>query len=229
MKKFFLNTIKSIFYSISTIILLIVIYYLCAILFSRITIYPNDDKIEKNIDIYLISNGFHSDIVVPIKSKEMYWSEVIKYEHTLSNDSSFNFIAFGWGDRKFYIETPTWSHLKYDVAMQALFLLNRSAIHATFFREMFESESCIKVSISSQNYKKLVEYIKNELIFDENGRAKLIKNLQYDDNDAFYEAKGSFTLFYTCNTWVNDALKSSNQKACLWTPFEEGILYQYQD
>ena len=145
MKIFFLKTIKSIFYSISTIILLIVIYYLCAILFSRITIYPNDDKIEKNIDIYLISNGFHSDIVVPIKSKEMDWSEIIKYEHTLLNDSSFNFIAFGWGDRKFYIETPTWSHLKYDVALQALFLLNRSAIHATFFREMFESESCIKL------------------------------------------------------------------------------------
>lgn len=229
MKNIFTNIIKVILYTFSVIIVLLIIYFLSAIILSRITINSNNETLLKGIDIYLISNGFHSDIVVPIKTEEMDWSEIIKYEHTLSNDSSFKFIAFGWGDRKFYLETPTWSHLKYDVAFQALFFLNRSAIHATFFRDMFESESCIKISISSENYRNLVAYVIGELMFDENGKVLQIKNLQYDDNDSFYEAKGSFTLFYTCNTWVNDALKSANQKACLWTPFEEGILYQYQE
>ncbi len=229
MKILFIYILKIILYTISVIIVLLIIYFLSAIILSRITINSNSETIPKDIDIYLISNGFHSDIVVPIKSEEMDWSEIIKYEHTLSNDSSFQFIAFGWGDRKFYLETPTWSHLKYDVAFQALFFLNQSAIHATFFREMFESESCIKISISLINYKRLTAFLIKELVFDENEKVLQINNLQYDDNDAFYEAKGSFTLFYTCNTWVNDALKSANQKACLWTPFEEGIFYQYND
>jgi len=228
-RNIYLKILKLVFYPIFIIIFLILLYVLCAFLFSRITVNPVENTNLHEIDIYLISNGFHSDIVVPIESKEMDWSEIIKYEHTLSNDSSYNFIAFGWGDRKFYLETPTWSHLKYDVAFQALFFLNQSAIHATFFREMYESESCIKISLSSQDYRKLAVYIIGELMIDENGKVLQIKNLQYDDNDAFYEAKGSFTLFYTCNTWVNDALKSANQKACLWTPFEEGILYQYQE
>lgn len=229
MKLLFANIVKVILYTFSVIIVLLIIYFLSAIILSRVTINSNSETIPKDNDIYLISNGFHSDIVVPIKSDQMDWSEIIKYEHTLSNDSSFKYIAFGWGDRKFYLETPTWSHLKYDVAFQALFFLNRSAIHATFFKDMFESESCIKISISSQNYRKLVKYIISELMYNENGKVLQIKNLQYDENDAFYESKGSFTLFYTCNTWVNDALKSANQKACLWTPFEEGIFYQYKE
>lgn len=229
MKLIFTNITKVFLYSLSVIILFSIIYFLSAFILSRITINSKNDTLLKDIDIYLISNGFHSDIVVPIKSEEMDWSEIIKYKHTLSNDSSFKFIAFGWGDRNFYLETPTWSHLKYDVAFQALFFLNRSAIHATFFYNMFESESCIKISINSQNYMKLIEYIIGELIFDKNGKVLQIENLQYDNNDAFYEAKGSFTLFYTCNTWVNEALKTANQKACLWTPFEEGIFYQYHE
>jgi len=229
MKIIFINIVKAFIFATIAIILLSIIYYISAFLLSRISVDPVNDIRLKEIDIYLISNGFHSDIVVPIKSKEMDWSEIIKYEHTISNDSSFNYLAFGWGDRKFYLETPTWSDLQYDVAFQAIFLLNRSAIHATFFREMFESESCIKISISSEDYKKLVSYIINELELNDDGSVQQIKNLQYDDNDAFYEANGAFTLFYTCNTWVNDALKSCNQKACLWTPFEEGIFYQYQE
>ena len=32
-------------------------------------------------------------------------------------------------------------------------------------------------------------------------------------NDAFYEAKGRYSLFFTCNTWTNNALKICKQKA----------------
>lgn len=221
--------LKLIFYPIFTFIILIVLYFLFAFILSRITVNSSSTSGPKPIEIYIISNGFHSDIVVPIKSDVTDWSEIIKYEHTTSNDSSYNFIAFGWGDKEFYIKTPLWEDLKCSVAFQALFLLNPSAIHTTFFRDMFVSESCIKIPLSEQNYKKLTEYIKSSLKFDKDEKVLQIKNLHYDDNDAFYEAKGSFTLFYTCNTWVNEALKYSNRKACLWTPFSEGIFYQYED
>ena len=41
----------------------------------------------------------------------------------------------------------------------------------------------------------------------------------YGKNDAFYEAKGSYSLFYTCNSWVNENLKEVGLKACRWTLF----------
>ncbi|VAX19967.1 hypothetical protein MNBD_IGNAVI01-105 [hydrothermal vent metagenome] len=228
-RKTYLKILKLLFYPILTLIVLIILYFSSAFILSRISVNSSSLPGPKPINIYIITNGLHSDIVVPIKSNIIDWSAIIKFEHIRSKDSTYKFIAFGWGDKEFYIKTPLWEDLKFYVAFQALFCLNPSAIHATFFREMFESESYIKISLSEQNYYKLVEYIQNELRFDRAGNVIQIKNLQYDDNDAFYEAEGSFTLFYTCNTWVNDALKSANQKACLWTPFEEGIFYQYGD
>ncbi len=221
--------IKILLYPICTLIILIILYFLFAIVLSRISVNSPSVSIDNAIDIYLITNGFHSDIVVPIKTDVFDWENIIKFDHIVSKDTTFKYIAFGWGDKKFYINTPLWSDLKFSIAFQALFCLNPSAIHVTFFTYMFESEECIKIPISRQNYLRLIEYIKNDLIFDRNGNLQLIANLHYDNNDAFYESKGSFTLFYTCNTWVNEALKYSNQKACLWTPFAEGIFHQYDN
>jgi hypothetical protein len=47
-------------------------------------------------------------------------------------------------------------------------------------------------------------------------------------NDSFYEAKGAYTLFYTCNTWANNGLKAINQKAALWTATDRGIFQHYR-
>ena len=47
--------------------------------------------------------------------------------------------------------------------------------------------------------------------------------------DAFYDAKGSYNLTRTCNTWTNNALKAAGLKACLWTPFDSGIFWQYRN
>ncbi len=52
--------------------------------------------------------------------------------------------------------------------------------------------------------------------------------LSAEDDDAFYEAKGSYSFMKTCNTWANSALKSAGQKAALWTPSDKGIFRHYQ-
>ena len=48
------------------------------------------------------------------------------------------------------------------------------------------------------------------------------------ENNSFYDAKQTYSLLLTCNTWINNGLKASGQKACLWTPDAGGIFYQYE-
>ena len=42
--------------------------------------------------------------------------------------------------------------------------------------------------------------------------------------DAFYEAHGRYSPFFTCNTWSNLALKRAGLPCCVWTPFASPIL-----
>lgn len=75
---------------------------------------------------------------------------------------------------------------------------------------------------------KLTAFLEDSFEFDTDGNVQPIRDLHYTRRDAFYKAKGSLNLFKTCNTWTNNALKTAGLKACLWTPFPEGIHYTYR-
>jgi uncharacterized protein (TIGR02117 family) len=205
----------------------IIVYLIAAFGLSKIAVNSNSVQDIQEVTIYIKSNGVHTDIVVPIKNEIIDWSSEIKFNDTKSKDSLMQYVAFGWGDKGFYLDTPEWSDLKASTAFKAATGLSTSAMHTTFYKNITESENCKKISLSKINYQKLVDYISGSFKRDSNLKPQWIAGHSYAGNDAFYEAKGSYTLFYTCNTWANNALKSCNQKAALWTPHEGGIFYHY--
>jgi len=209
-------------------IALIGIYFLTAFCCSRITVNANPTNL-KEIAIYIMTNGVHTDIVVPAVTEQINWTKEINYQNTLEADSTYQFLAIGWGDKKFYLETPEFSDLKLSNGLRAISGLSTSAMHTTYYKNIREDASCKKIMISHAQYKQLIEYILNSFKKDAAGHLINVKsNIHYDIGDAFYEAEGSYSVFKTCNTWANAALKSCGQRSCLWTIFDTGIFLKYK-
>jgi uncharacterized protein (TIGR02117 family) len=154
---------------------------------------------------------------------------VVNPADTESGDSSALHVAFGWGDRTFYVRTRTWDNLSPGVAFNALFCSGSAAMHVTFYSRLEESESCRKIRISRSSYLKLVQYVRASFSLDGLSKPRQIAGAHYWSNDSFYEAEGTFSLFFTCNTWANSGLKAAGMEACLWTPFYHGIFRKYAD
>lgn len=209
------------------ILLFLFIYVFVAFLLSKITVNSNAEKQSKDVTIYIKTNGVHTDIVVPVKNEIKNWSSHISFANTKSKDSTAKYLAFGWGDKGFYLNTPEWSDLKASTAFNAAFALGSSAMHTTFYSSLKENKDCIKIEISQENYQKLTTYIEKSFQLDSNQKAIFIPATTYGKNDSFYEANGKYNLFYTCNSWANNALKSSNQKAAFWTLTDFGIFAHY--
>jgi uncharacterized protein (TIGR02117 family) len=206
----------------------VLLYLLLAFLFSVWSV-KKDATTSNDVAIYILTNGDHTDIVVPVKNDITDWSKEISYQNTVGRDTTGQYLAIGWGDKGFYLNTPTWADLKFSTAFKAAFALSTSAIHATYYQAMPESNDCKKIMISNEQYKRLVAFVDSSFKRDAAGKVINIKtNANYDKNDAFYEAKRKYNLFYTCNTWANNALKASGQTACVWTPFDRGIFYHYR-
>lgn len=222
---------KTLKYSALTLVALIsivLLYLTAAYILARIPV-KGESQSEKDLEIYILTNGVHTDIVVPAVTAYEDWTKEIRYSDTRSNDSSNRYLAMGWGDKGFYLETPTWADLKASVAFKAATGLSTTAIHATYHRSMNLGDSCRKISISSAQYKRLIRYIKNSFQTDPRGHVLNIEtNANYGDTDAFYEAKGSYSMFHTCNTWVNNGLKATGLESCLWTPFDTGLFLLYK-
>jgi uncharacterized protein (TIGR02117 family) len=209
------------------IVIFIAVYLLAVFGLSHVTV-NSEPKKSDDVAIYINSNGVHTDIVVPLKNEVKDWTKDILYSQTKSKDSIANFVAFGWGDKGFYLDTPEWSDLKASTAFKAAFYLGTSAMHTRFYKNMKEDKECVKIMISKQDYTDLVHYITESFQMDEGKKILWIKDRSYGQYDAFYEANGKYSLFYTCNTWANNALKAAHQKAALWTPYDKGIFCHYK-
>jgi len=206
----------------------VALYLLAAWGISKIPV-SAEPLTSADVAIYILTNGVHTDIVVPVKTEQIDWSKEVKFDNTVGKDTIANLVGFGWGDKGFYLNTPTWAELKFSVAFKAATGLSTSAIHATYHKGLIESSSCKKIMISKAQYTRLITYISSSFKTDSAGHIINIKtSANYGSDDAFYEAKRRYNLFYTCNTWANNALKSCGQRACLWTPADSPIFNKYK-
>ncbi|MCE3295583.1 MAG: urease-associated protein [Crocinitomicaceae bacterium] len=229
-KKTTIKTVRIILKSIAFFILFILCYLAGAYTMSRIKVPSEKTQEKKTVTVYILSNGVHTDIVVPVKTSLIDWSKYVLPENTRKKGSNFSYLAFGWGDKGFYLDTPSWGELKTSTAFNAAFGLSTTAIHTTYYEEMNENrENCIRLKLTKKQYRRLVFYILSSLQHDQNGGLRHIPtDAVYGDNDSFYEARGTYSLFQTCNSWANGALKSCGQEAALWTAFQGGIFCHYQ-
>lgn len=214
------------------LVILLLLYALAVWLLPYIAVNKDAANVgDKDMSIYIKTNGVHTDIVVPVKNPGMDWSQFIKHEDTDAKDTTMQYVGIGWGDKGFYLQTPEWKDLKFSVAFKAMFHLGSSAIHATFYDKITTGDDCKEIMISNKQYDKLVMYIKQTFKTDADGKSIHIPSVDdgYGSTDVFYEANGKYDLFHTCNTWANSALKACDQRACLWTALDGGIFYQYRD
>lgn len=208
---------------------IVAVYALLGYLLPFIEISAKDDGEKKEIPIYIYTNGVHTDIVMPVKNDLHDWSAKIPFSDTKSKKTDYQFVGIGWGDKGFYLDTPTWADLKFSTAFKAAFWLSESAMHCTFYNEMTEAADCKKIMISKNQYKELVKFIDEKFEKDAGGNYIFVAtDAVYGDNDSFYDAKGRYSFLNTCNTWANNALKKAGQKAAFWTPTDYGIFLHYK-
>lgn len=209
-------------------VILVLAYLLSERILSRISVNESKTSEPKNITMYVMSNGVHTDLVFPTKNEFMDWSILFPFENTLGNNNNFKYIAIGWGDKGFYLNTPEWNDLRASTAFVAATGIGETALHVTYYNSIQFDDLTKEIKISGKQYVALIEYIENSIELGSNSKPQLIEtSAQYGQNDAFYEAHRSYSIFYTCNSWTNDALKSAGIKASKWVAFDKGILYQH--
>ncbi len=175
--------------------------------------YATKDKTET---IYLASNGVHTDLILPAE----YVAPALKTQFKVN--SAVKYVAYGWGDQGFYLHTAKWADLKFSTAWKALFLKSPTAMHIS--RHSTTRPHWSKVSITKEQLTTLKMYLNSGFqISDADQKYILIPNQSYSTNDQFFQGTGSYSIFCTCNEWVNRGLKKIGCKTAYWSPFDWGI------
>ena len=215
-----MNYTKKLLKLILFLIAIPLIYIAIALIITVFTVDKLDTQLVTNKTIYLNTNGVHLDLILQKKDIDNKLLSGLRYRN------STKYIAFGWGEENFYLNTPTWRDLTLSNAFKALFLKNTTVMHLVHYKHKHKDWVAIKVT--ENELQKLNTYINNSFYVDNNNVKQLIETKGYSNKDNFYKANGQYSFIKTCNTWVNNIFRASGLKACYWTPFDFGLLNKYK-
>jgi uncharacterized protein (TIGR02117 family) len=217
-----MKILKAILYTVASTLLLLLLYVAIAfgLSFGKATFFtpPTKTTKEQERTIHILYSSMHSDIVIDLEKSELshIW---IEHLPKLLRLREKGFLAFGWGDKETYLNTPTWDDLKLSIALKALFINTPSLMHVTYITDIRRVKRLKEVKITKKQLKQLEEKILKgfgkEIIFYKTG---------YYPNDKFYHSPYRYNILNTCNTWTGESLYDANISVSSWTPFTYNVV-----
>jgi uncharacterized protein (TIGR02117 family) len=178
---------------------------------------------QAGVRIYVEDNGIHTSIIVPVVAEGIDWRDLMRPEDL--RDPRFaghSHLSIGWGDRAFYVGTPTWSDLKPSTVVRAAFGSDDTVLHVGHLPEPGGEAGVRSVVLRPEEYRRLAAFIRASFSTGPDGRAGSVPG--YGRSDAFYAAHGRYSAVRTCNSWTGEALRHAGVRMGAWTPFPGSVM-----
>jgi uncharacterized protein (TIGR02117 family) len=176
------------------------------------------EQAAQGVRIYVIDNGIHTDLVLPVSVEGIAWDDLIRPEHLADpKRAAASHLAFGWGDRDFYLNTPTWWDVDPIRVGRAFVGAGATVVHVSHIAEPQVGTNAREIVLRPEEYRRLASFIRGTF-----GEGAPVRG--YGGADAFYVARGGYSLFRTCNAWTGEALGAAGVRVGRWTPFPSGVM-----
>jgi uncharacterized protein (TIGR02117 family) len=173
----------------------------------------------QGVRILVEDNGIHTGLVLPVRAAGIDWSQDFPAGDIADpRYAQFGWVAVGWGDRAFYVETPTWSDVNPLTVLRAATGSTRTVLHVEHVDEPPLASDVREIMLSEEQYRRLVAYIRAS-----RGPGGRVAG-GYDVNDVFYDGRGSYSAIGTCNEWTGGALRAAGVRVGIWTPFPIDVM-----
>ena len=235
--------------------LVIGLYMVAALVGSLIPVNADWSEQPEGFNIYLYDNGIHTSIIFPRVTEAVYFSTsddaqpmeeppvmverifespsdvIIPWQQDQpeklfpGNPAQYPYLMIGWGDARFYRETPQWSDFRSDTALAAVAGSGKTLVHVERLSRL-PRYNIRKIKLSARELANLVGFIQKQLQVEVNAPEPLAQN-GYSANDRFFEAvrEHNYSVIFTCNNWISKGLESAGVKTALWTPLPFGVMW----
>lgn len=201
------------------------LYLVAALIGSLVPVNKDWREPETGTTIYIADNGIHADLVMPLKAQGLDWSAVIPPGDMASAGPSDRWIAFGSGEERVYLNTPTW----WDITPRTIFSAlagGRRVMHVEYVAS--PNYAVREIRLRPDEYRRLWVAVRADFALDSSGRPQRLTHPGYGCCDAFYRAQGKENAVKTCNSSVARWLRLAGVETSLWPPFVEGLTWRYR-
>ena len=200
------------------------VYLLAALVGSLVPVNRSWTEPDEGVTIYLANNGLHSDIVMPAEAQGLDWTPLLPKIDFAAPGTDAQWVAFGSGEERVYLETPRWQDITPGTIWSAL-TGGRRVMHVEWVSNPSYMDRAIR--LRPEEYRRLWAAIRADFELND-GRPRRVDHPGYGRSDAFYWATGKFNGLKTCNTWAAGRLRLAGVKASVWPPFVQGLVWRYR-
>jgi uncharacterized protein (TIGR02117 family) len=176
----------------------------------------------RGIRVWLIDNGVHTDLVLPADALGIDWRRIARPTDLADpRYGGWGWVAIGWGDRRFYLETPEWQDVRPATVLAAAVGSEHTVLHVAYSPEPRAGAHPHAVTLRPEEYRRLAGFVRGSFRIEQ-GRLRHWHG--YDAFDAFYDARGHYSAIRTCNAWVGAALRAAGVRVGWWTPFPVTVM-----
>ena len=210
---------------LSAFLALPALYLAAALIGSLVPVNKGWKEPEQGIAVYIADNGIHADLVMPVKAQGLDWSAIIPPGDMAFADPSDRWIAFGSGEERVYLNTPTWSDITPRTIFSAL-AGGRRVMHVEYVAS--PNYAVREIRLRPDEYRRLWAAVRADFALDSSGRPRRLGHPGYGCCDAFYRAQGKESAFKTCNSSLARWLRLAGVETSLWPPFVDGLTWRYR-
>lgn len=176
----------------------------------------------QGVTIFVESNGVHTGLVVPKVAAGIDWRQLARPEHLADpRYAGWDHLSFGWGERTFYLETPTWGQVKLRTILGAAIGSERTLVHVDHVPRPRDTPDVRRIVLRPEEYRRLARFIADSVA----PGARTLRG--YGPYDAFYESNGQYSALRTCNAWTGAALARAGVRVGAWTPFPLTVMWWF--
>ena len=180
---------------------------------------------EPHVEVMVETNGLHTGIVVPVVTQAKDWRTVFPSAARPAPPWGVEptHLAFGWGEREVFLNTPTWADLSPGTALRVVTTGGDGLLRVGHYLRPAPSDFHRPLRLRPEEYRRLVMAIQATLPPSPPGQDRAAYT-SYELGSLYYDALGRYTAWNTCNQWVSDTLAIAGVRTGLWTPFAGGVM-----
>jgi uncharacterized protein (TIGR02117 family) len=175
---------------------------------------------QEGITIFVDGTAAHTEVILPVTAAGHDWRGRIAAEDFPDGGLPSRWLSFSWGEREFFLTTPSWADFRLSAGLNALFRGHETLIHVYRIDHAPRGGA---VTLTPDQYRRMVGWIEAQFADSD----EVIPG--YGANDAFYPSRGRYSPFRTCNQWTRDALAEAGMRVGRWTPFSQSLMWRFPE
>ncbi|MFN3210380.1 MAG: DUF2459 domain-containing protein [Roseovarius sp.] len=168
------------------------------------------------VEIRLVAGPIHYDFLLPLTHRTREGLGMLKEAGLPLQEPQARWLVIGWGSRAFYTHEGSYGDVPAATLWRAV-TGDAAVLRADVIGPLPSDFEAPVLRLTQAQYSALLTAIADDLNRDANA-ARALTVRGFTDSDMLFEARGSFHIFRTCNTWIARTLRRAGVPFGFWTP-----------